>query len=352
MLSENNKEVCDELNAVMSKIPTHFDALDKNQRIEFERNKERFNFLKNQQAPSATELEHVHGPKYAVNNEPPTESEVLLCIQEMKNGKSGGDDGISAEMLKYFSPSRIRVTKIIRSMWIDERIPDSWRHAIIIPLHKKLSVANPRNYREISLLRVMYNVLERIIPQRLIKHREETTRNEQAGFRPGRSTIDQVFIVKRLIEIWERYSKLMQLAILYFEAAFDSPHRGRLLNALRHVPGVPGKFVRLLHNMNQRTTAAVLKPAGCTNLFEVVTGVRQGTVAGPFLFNFAFDQIMRRTVDQYPPDIVLTPSECPLTDLEYANNVVIVTENRTKLQHVINLLTKLAAACSRCGSSR
>ncbi|KAK6737375.1 hypothetical protein RB195_019838 [Necator americanus] len=31
----------------------------------------------------------------------------------------------------------------------------------------------------------------------------------------------------------------MQLAFLDFEAAFDSPHRGRLFNAL-HADGVPG----------------------------------------------------------------------------------------------------------------
>ncbi|KAK6765156.1 hypothetical protein RB195_025192 [Necator americanus] len=152
----------------------------------------------------------------------------------MKNGKFGGDDGISAEMLKYLPPSGIReMTKIIRSVWIDERIPDSWRHDIIIPFHKKLSVTDPWNYRGISLLLVMYKVLERIILDRLINHREETMRDEHAGFRPGRSTIDQVFIVRRVIEIWQRYSKPMQLAFLDFETAFDSPHRGRLLNALR-----------------------------------------------------------------------------------------------------------------------
>ncbi|KAK6731057.1 hypothetical protein RB195_007491 [Necator americanus] len=158
--------------------------------------------LLNRLAPSAPELEHVHRPTYAVNEEPPTESEALVCIQKMENGKSGGDDGISAEMLKYLPPSGIReMTKIIRSIWINERISDSWRNAIIIPLHKKLSVMDARNYRGISLLRVMYKVLERIILDRLIKHREETTRDEQAGFRPGRSTIDQVFIVRRVIDI-------------------------------------------------------------------------------------------------------------------------------------------------------
>ncbi|KAK6760859.1 hypothetical protein RB195_022070 [Necator americanus] len=193
----------------------------------------------------------------------------------MKNGKSGADKGISAEMLEYLPPSGIReMTKVIRSMWIDERIPDSWRHAIIIPLHKKLSVTDPRNYRGIYLLHVMYKVLERIILDRLMKIREETTLDDKAGFRLGRSTIDQVFIVRKVIEIWQQYSKPMQLVFLDFEAAFDSPHRGHLLNELR--AGVPGKFVRLLDDMNQRTSAAVRTPAACTTLFEVVNGVRQG----------------------------------------------------------------------------
>ncbi|KAK6749496.1 hypothetical protein RB195_001855 [Necator americanus] len=72
----------------------------------------------------------------------------------MKNGTSSGDDGISAEMLKSLSPSGLcEVTKIICSILIDERISDSWRHGI-------------------SLLFV------------LDRHHEETTRDEQAGFRP------------------------------------------------------------------------------------------------------------------------------------------------------------------------
>ncbi|KAK6763302.1 hypothetical protein RB195_023852 [Necator americanus] len=98
--------------------------------------------------------------------------------------------------------------------------------------------------------------------------------------------------------------------------------------------------------MNQRTTAAVRTPAGCTTPFEVVTEVRQGAVTRPFLFNFAIDDIMRITVDQCPADIVLAPSPdgCPLTDFEYADDVVIFAESSTKLQHVVNLVSKLAAA--------
>ncbi|KAK6740116.1 hypothetical protein RB195_008532 [Necator americanus] len=135
----------------------------------------------------------------------------------------------------------------------------------------------------------------------------------------------------------------MQLAFLDFEAAFDSPHRGCLLNTLR-ADGVPGKFFCLLDDMNQRTTAAVRTAVGCTTPFKVVSGVRQGAVARPFQFNFTIHDIMRRTVDRCPADIVLAPSGCPLADLEYADDVVIFAESSTKLQHVVNLVSKLAAA--------
>ncbi|KAK6763422.1 hypothetical protein RB195_023936 [Necator americanus] len=75
----------------------------------------------------------------------------------------------------------------------------------------------------------MYKALERITLGRLIEHCEETTCNEQPGCCAGRSVIDQMFIVRRVIDIWQRYSKPMQSVFPDFEAIFDSPHRVRLL---------------------------------------------------------------------------------------------------------------------------
>ncbi|KAK6754135.1 hypothetical protein RB195_013253 [Necator americanus] len=57
----------------------------------------------------------------------------------------------------------------------------------------------------------------------------------------------------------------------------------------------------------------------------------------------------------------MAPSRCPLTDLEEADDVVIFAKSSAKLQHVVNLVSKLAAAyglrlrlinASRCGSLR
>ncbi|KAK6730636.1 hypothetical protein RB195_007231 [Necator americanus] len=51
--------------------------------------RDHFKTLLNRQAPSAPELGHLHGPTFAVNEEPTTESEALVCVQKMRSGKSG-----------------------------------------------------------------------------------------------------------------------------------------------------------------------------------------------------------------------------------------------------------------------
>ncbi|KAK6728614.1 hypothetical protein RB195_005951 [Necator americanus] len=72
--------------------------------------------------------------------------------------------------------------------------------------------------------------------------------------------------------------------------------------------------------------------------------MRQEAVATPYLFNFAIDDIMRRTVEQCPTDVILARSARPSVDLEYANDVVTFASSSAKLQHVVNLVSKLASA--------
>ncbi|KAK6755328.1 hypothetical protein RB195_013978 [Necator americanus] len=87
-----------------------------------------------------------------------------------------------------------------------------------------------------------------------------------------------------------------------------------------------------------------ISPAGCTAPFNGVAGVRQEATAEAFLPNFSIDDIVGRTVDQCPSDIVLAQSGCPLTDLEHVDNFVIFAKSSAKLRHVVNLVSKLASA--------
>ncbi|KAK6756868.1 hypothetical protein RB195_014972 [Necator americanus] len=116
---------------------------------------------------------------------------------------------------------------------------------------------------------------------------------------------------------------------LDFEAAFDSPHQSRLLEVLC-CNGVPGKFVRFLYDMIQRTTAAVRTPARCKTPFEMITGKTQKVVAGPILFNFNIEHYVMVKLNKIGPAIMRRT---------YVDIAVIFRKSST-----INLVSKMAAA--------
>ncbi|KAK6761944.1 hypothetical protein RB195_022878 [Necator americanus] len=102
--------------------------------------------------------------------------------------------------------------------------------------------------------------------------------------------------------------------------------------------------------MNQRTTAAVRTTARIYNTIR--GGNWSKTRNNGKVLNVQFryrrqhvkDSRSLNIIKKCPADIVLAPSSCLLTDLEYADDVIIFTKSTTKLQHVLSLVSKLAAA--------
>jgi len=81
--------------------------------------------------------------------------EVDKVLREMKNGKSPGEDGLTAEMFKWEGENMKEKLAKSFSMCLRKReIPSSWNNAIIILLYKKGDKERVENYRPISLLSV------------------------------------------------------------------------------------------------------------------------------------------------------------------------------------------------------
>ena len=61
-----------------------------------------------------------------------------------------------------------------------------------------------------------------ILIERFKKGLEEKFRLEQAGFRSGRRTSDQIFILKNIIEQCQEWQDPLYMNFIDFEKAFDS----------------------------------------------------------------------------------------------------------------------------------
>ncbi|KAH7691384.1 endonuclease-reverse transcriptase, partial [Aphelenchoides avenae] len=306
--------------------------------------KDHFSALLNRPPPAGEPLEVERLPRYeCVEEGPPTSEEVKTAIKQMRSGKAAGEDGVQPELLKALPDMAVAaLTSVYKSIWDYETIPDQWRTAVVIPLHKKGSVTNPANYRGISLLDLQYKLLERIIANRIVPARDARTRDEQAGFRPGRSTIDQVFVLRRVMETHHRYNKPVEVAFLDYACAFDSPDRERIYQLLES-DGVPKKLVRIIREMNTGSQAVVRTRSGCSQPFPVATSVKQGSVLGPLLFNYVIDAIMRASAKDFNGGVQLIPSAKVLTDLDYADDIALLSTCREELQMFIDRVAENAA---------
>ena len=98
-------------------------------------------------------------------------------------------------------------------------------------------VVDPKNYRPISLLCIPYKILERFIYARVEPLIDPLLNKEQAGFRRGKSTVDQVVLLTQNIEDSFEVKKKAGAVFVNLTAAYDTVwHRGLTCKLLRLLP--------------------------------------------------------------------------------------------------------------------
>ena len=96
-------------------------------------------------------------------------------------------------------------------------------------------------------------------------------RENQAGFRKGRSCQDQIFSLNQIIEKCLEQQLPCLVNFIDFKAAFDSVHRPSLWEILK-IYGIPRKMVTIIKNSYQNTTCAVKAEGSISTWFQIVTG--------------------------------------------------------------------------------
>jgi hypothetical protein len=172
----------------------------------------------------------------------PSQKEMEKAICNLKTSKAPGEDDITAELIKNASRElKERLHVLICKIWRDKKMPDDWQVGLIIPLFKKGDKMKCKNYREIMLLNVTYKILSSIILERLKEYSEEILGEYQCSFRPQRRTVDQIFIVRQILEKFYVHDIDLHLLFIDFKKAFDSINQKKLLESLVSF-GIPKKI--------------------------------------------------------------------------------------------------------------
>ena len=83
------------------------------------------------------------------------------------------------------------------------------------------------NYRPITLLNMAYKIFAILLNNRLSKIVDSKLSEVQAGFRPSRSTLDNIFIVRQTFEICHEYNINLHNIFVDYLQAFDSINRNK-----------------------------------------------------------------------------------------------------------------------------
>ena len=312
---ENNQTLCTGKKAADCLIENY----EQNSRVEVPDDRKNYvhEELKNQKRNEN------NGPEYM--EKPFTMEEMKEARASLHLKRSPGPDKITNEMLLHLGPkASSKLLQIYNNSWKTGNIPQSWREASMIPVHKKgKNRKDTNNYRPISLLSCTGKLLERMVNTRLTWHLESKNiyANEQAGFRQNLSTEDQVTYIAQKTEDGFQKKEHTLTVWIDMEKAFDKVWKDGLRLKLRKVGVCRNMFKWISQYLNNRK-ARVHVDGQQSSKKVLREGVPQGGVLSPTLFLVFINDIMKDMPQKiqgaiYADDLVLWCSEEYLTTARY-----------------------------------
>ena len=171
---------------------------------------------------------------------PITVEEVKSGIDNLKNGKAAGPDGIVGEILKSSSHALLPfLTRFCEYIFEVGIFPFDWAKSILVPIFKKGCPNNTDNYRGISLSSIVSKVYTHILGERITNWTESDNiiLEEQAGFRKSYSTVDHIFTLFAMVQSQFQKNRKLYVAFVDFRKAFDFVNREALWHVL-HKSGI------------------------------------------------------------------------------------------------------------------
>ena len=172
-------------------------------------------------------------------------SEIRALLSNLDPNSAMGMDGFHPYLLKSCASALTPpFCLIFRQSLREGKLPVSWKQSLIVPIFKKGSRHDPKNYRPVSLTSVPCKSLERVIAKGLNTFFTDNNilTDEQFGFRHGRSTEDQLLLTYNEITQGLDAGHPVDLVMFDFSKAFDVVCHAVLLEKLTLV-GIQGRLI-------------------------------------------------------------------------------------------------------------
>ena len=121
---------------------------------------------------------------------------------------------------------------------------------------------------------------------------------EQAGFRPGRSTTEQIFNLRILCERYLQHQQDLYHVFIDFKKAFDKVWHAAFWSTMR-LYNINAHLINAIQNLYDKATSAVCFNDSTGDWFRITVGVRQGGLLSPTLFSIFLERIMADALEDH-----------------------------------------------------
>ena len=210
---------------------------------------------------------------------------VERCVQMLKPNKASGHDGISAEHVINSHPAVILHFKLLFTMLLTHSyVPLAFGHGIIVPIvkDKRGDLSSIDNYRPITLSPIISKVFESYL---LVKYASYMCSDDlQFGFKKGLGCRNALFALRHCIQFFNEHGSNVYVASLDASKAFDKVNHFKLFTTLIRC-GLPISFIDLIANWYGKLSVVVRWNGSDSSTLSVSSGVRQGGILSPIMFN-------------------------------------------------------------------
>ncbi len=278
--------------------------------------------------------------------------EVLVALRQSHAGKAAGADNIPIEAYKLTAvitaaDGSTQETSVLKSIvnlfnliWVQEQLPQSWSHSLIMPLLKSGDARAPLNWRPIALIPSIAKLFSTVLHNRLEDWCESGAKlsQNQFGFRRGLSTAEPLFILSEALDHYVVERKLpLYVCFIDVRKAYDLLWRDGLIARL-HSVGVKGTMLRIIRTMLNNTTASVLINDSMTEPIAISNGLKQGDNLSPLLFNIFFDSLAHCLNASSSPSIPkVSVGSVEFNHLMYADDLMLIADHPASLQTLLSL---------------
>ena len=255
-----------------------------------------------------------------------TTDQTTEAIKKAKASKALGPDGLSSLHLKNLGPAGIKyLTDLFNLSTSTSTIPAIWKTSIIIPLLKPSKPSDDStSYRPVSLLCPAIKILERLILPTLTEHLPVPP--HQHGFRSNHSTVTALNEFNQKVADGFNKKKPADRTVLLqidLSKAFDMVSHEKLLSGLLN-SSLPYFIKRWFNSYLHGRQSKVNFRDTTSSTRNVKTGVPQGAVTSPILFNFYISLLPLPPegvyIVQYADDISVYTSGTDISALSAAIN--------------------------------